>query len=265
MHMFNDLGYRLALSCYLITRIALRVVFLGSKERRNTFLNKHSIRPSTFLFRTNLITKNGITAYARRSSDDYELLFVPREPSIQKHISSISNGEVFVDVGANVGYYALKVKQANPNSEVIAIEAHPKTFNALLRNVMVNKFNIICINKAVYKSKGKITFYDHGGWSGIASIYRKSEKALTVESDTLDGIISSLGICPDFIKMDIEGAEVDALQGAHESLKHARMVIIEIHNENLESIKQMLKNVGFRISIENNGEYVIGMRTTSQQ
>lgn len=256
------LAYRLAIGCYFITRVALRAVFLGSREKRNAFLNNHKIRPSSFFLGTNLITRGGITAYARRNSDDFELLFFPREPAIQKYFNAIRDGEVFVDVGSNVGYYALKVKGANPNSRVIAIEAHPETYRALLRNVNANRFDIVCVNKAVYKSKGDISFYEHGGWSGLGSIYKKSEKTLTVEADTLDSILSNQGVHADIIKIDIEGAELDALQGAFESLKNARMVIIEIHNDNLIPASQTLEKIGYNITVENNGEYIIGIKKT---
>jgi len=258
--MTNHLGYRFGVTCYIMLRILLRAAFLGSKQKRNEFLDKHRIRPSTFFFGTSLISKGGITAYARRNSDDYELLFFPREAVIQKYMSSIRDGEVFVDVGANVGYYALRVKGHNPNSKVIAIEVHPDTFAALVRNVKANGFDIECVNKAVYRNRGKITLYEHGGWSGIASIYRKSEKALTIDADTLDGIMSDLGLRPNVMKIDIEGAEIDALQGAEESLRHARLVIIEIHYDNLEPVKQILEAMAFSIAIENNGEYVVGIR-----
>ena len=63
----------------------------------------------------------------------------------------MNENETFVDVGANIGSYSLRVANDNKNKgvEVVAIEAHPENFKALRRNIQINNFrNVKTINKA---------------------------------------------------------------------------------------------------------------------
>jgi FkbM family methyltransferase len=234
------------------------------KRKRNEFLNKHKIRPSSFFLTTALINKNGITAFARRNSDDYELLFSIREQEIFEHLD-VNPGEVFVDIGANVGYYTLRALTKYQGIKVAAIEAHPSTFEALKKNIEVNHFDAILINNAVFHTRQQITLYEHGGWSGISSIYRKSDKGILVNADTIDNILAENNISrADVIKMDIEGAEVDALNGASKTMHKCRKIIVEIHNNNFEKVRSILTENHFDVNVLADCEFIIGTKVVQR-
>ena len=125
----QEFRFRLSFFLYVITRIGLRL-FLG-KKRRKEFFERNKIRISYFFPNNGLILeKNGIKAHARKNNDDYDLLFVPRELELVPHLS-LNYEECFIDVGANVGYYTLKISREFPQNKIISIEAHPNTFKEL--------------------------------------------------------------------------------------------------------------------------------------
>jgi uncharacterized Rossmann fold enzyme len=68
-----------------------------------------------------------------------------------------------------------------------------------------------------------------------------------VQCDTLDNILMDTKV--DVMKMDIEGAEVQALKGATNTLKQLRKIVVEIHGDNFEQVKHMLEKSNFTLQI----------------
>lgn len=223
-------------------------------------------------------SKNGLKAYIREGTDDFQLLFTLREEKIQPHLQ-MNKGETFVDVGANVGYYSLKTAIENMDNsvKVVAIEAHPETYSALLKNVQCNDLNfgddaIIAINKAVADKKQDAIMYERHTEDGIRMAGNSSiciafdkKNSILVQCDTLDNILADYGRV-DVLKMDIEGAEVLALAGASRVLSEVRKIVVEIHGDNLAAVLSILRESGFEVTTipyELN-IYVIGTRPAVQ-
>jgi hypothetical protein len=87
-----------------------------------------------------------------------------------------------------------------------------------------------------------------------------------VESDTLDAILDNYKV--DFIKIDIEGAEVEALKGATNTLDRLRKIIVEIHENNFDKVKHILEDHNFEIEIitnkiEKSEGFIIGTKNKS--
>ncbi len=124
-------------------------------------------------------------------------------------------GSVVVDVGANIGLYTLRfARRAGPQGRVVAFEPDAENFTLLEANIAANGYaNIAAVRKAVSDRTGVSTLYrcvenrgDHmlfnpGGWSGA-----------TTEVVALDDYFAP-GERVDFIKIDIQGAEVLAFRG----------------------------------------------------
>jgi FkbM family methyltransferase len=217
-------------------------------------------------------SKDGLKAYVREGTDDFHLLFMPREEKIHPHLQ-MKRGETFVDVGANVGYYSLKTAMDNKanNVEVIAIEAHPETYSALLKNIDCNGLDVTAINKAVGDKKQDMVMYERRRSDGVMMYGNSSicmafdgEESVHVQCDTLDSILA--GHRAHVLKMDIEGAEVMALSGASRILKEIRKIVVEIHGDNLDSVQSVLRENGFDITVipyELNS-YVVGTKTAAE-
>jgi FkbM family methyltransferase len=198
---------------------------------------------------------NGISVLPRKGTDDFYMFYISRERELLPHMM-MQKGETFVDVGANVGYYSLKIAKdySSKGVSIIAIEAHPGNYKALSKNIELNDFKCItAIKKAVSDHKGIVTLYDRVDKrnrirsemyslsnsffheSGVARLGRGS---LKIECDTLDNILGEQKT--DVMKIDIEGAEVSALEGATHILNKLRKIIVEVHGANFDKVMQIL-------------------------
>jgi FkbM family methyltransferase len=164
------------------------------------------------------------------------------EPATFKFIMhQVKNSKIFVDVGANIGGYAIR---AAKYCKVYAIEPLPRNYKILkinekLNNVKINSFNIAAGNK-----NGKVKlYYKIGDWGG-PSIKRELNEFIEVEMKPLDEIINEESI--DLIKIDVEGAEDLVLEGARNCLRRTKMVIIEKNKESFPNAYKILKEEGFR-------------------
>lgn len=145
-------------------------------------------------------------------------------------------GGTFVDVGAHVGLYALQLAFSNSTGRVVAVEANPKTFDTLCENISLNGLlNVEPERVAVWNSSGiEIDLYDvkglaSGGSTGAVRIGEALQvaKAKTV---TLNDLLAAESRV-DLIKIDVEGAEVEVLQGSLDALNDFRpTLMIEMHD-----------------------------------
>jgi len=158
---------------------------------------------------------------------------------------------IVVDVGANVGGYA--VRACRGADLVVAIEPLPDVFELLRHNVSLNctRNNVFLVQKAISGRKGYVELkvpkvYRYYA-SGYASITRDSDLIYKVEADMLDNIIDSLDIKKvDLLKIDIEGAEAIAFKGMKRTLEITDKLMIEIQPGNEWFIDE-LRRLGFRL------------------
>ena len=179
------------------------------------------------------------------------------EPDVSAAISKmLKPGDLFVDVGANIGYYTLLAsKIVGQGGEVISIEAHPEIYRLLNKNVELNAVkNVTAINVAVSDVEKEIEFFTGPQKSlgesttvkkrGFTSIGKVTAKPLThiISHDKINRI--------SLIKIDIEGAEAEVLRDiiAHRDLFSKDLKIIcEIASESEDRnyIFEALKSYGF--------------------
>lgn len=173
-------------------------------------------------------------------------------------------GDVIVDVGANIGTFTVKAaKLVYDEGKVIAIEANSRNCDILRKNVEANGLkNVEIIHKGIWsvKSKMRLNINERiGGHSFYSS--RGTGELEEVEVDTLDSILKESGIRRvDFIKMDIEGAEIEALKGMNETLRNdIKLAIAAYHMVNgkkaYKTIAPQLKEMGFEVHIRDGMVY----------
>jgi FkbM family methyltransferase len=146
-------------------------------------------------------------------------------------------GMTVVDVGANIGYYTLLASHlVGAQGRVYAFEPDARNFAYLERNIRANECtNVTAVNAAAAKSCGTATFVvDAQGAEGWLAPDGSSQSAtaVVVETTSLDAYFSQVeGVRIDVIKMDIEGAEQSALEGATEmSQRSPALKIITEYN-----------------------------------
>lgn len=160
-----------------------------------------------------------------------------------------------LDCGANVGLSVLYFKQLYPNSEIVAFEPDPNIFAKLARNVQsMNLKNVTLVPKAVWKEQTTLPFILEGGNS--SRIANKSDST-TVDVETIT-LRSFINRHVDFLKIDIEGAEVDVLENCRDLLDHVERIFVEYHSvasqlQRLHDLLQILSSAGFSYYIDRTG------------
>ncbi len=148
----------------------------------------------------------------------------------------IRPGDVVVDVGAHVGTFVAKALSRGA-SKVIAIEPHPTNQECLRRNFAaeIEQGKVILVQEAAWNEESTLEL--HVGWeynSGAHSIsHDRGAGTITVRSRPIDEMLNELGIeRVDLIKMDIEGAERQALLGSLDTLRDYRpRLLLETNHE----------------------------------
>ena len=168
-------------------------------------------------------------------------------------------GGTIVDVGANIGSFTIEGSLVvGPTGRVISIEPVPSHFRTLQANIQLNGMtNVRPIKTAVGNSVGETTLrLPKGGNLGSFTMgYIQSNEAHTVPLETLDELLTSQNVkSVDLIKMDIEGAECQALLGASKTLERHRPVLIielneyalSLNGSSTRDVKRLLDEAGYR-------------------
>lgn len=148
------------------------------------------------------------------------------EEELAMQYKLIKDGDVVFDIGANYGWYSMHIAKSNPRSKVYSFEPLPKTFSIFSENLLTNKIeNIIPFNIGLSDSIGEMTFYVDPKLTVNASLNNVSESSNALEIkclvDVVDSFVHQHKIENlDFIKCDIEGAELFALKGAKNTLQN---------------------------------------------
>lgn len=148
------------------------------------------------------------------------LYFGVWEPDVSRVIEqNLSAGDVFVDIGANIGYDTLLASsRVGTGGKVVSIEASPRTFALLQRNLAANaaSSNVRAVNAAVSDKAGTLDLYEiHEGNIGAATTLASRGGTLMASVDALP--LEQI-LTPDerarlrLIKMDVEGAEPPILR-----------------------------------------------------
>lgn len=141
-------------------------------------------------------------------------------------------GGVVYDLGANAGFYAIiAAKAVGPSGMVYAFEPSPKLCERIRENVASNAFNHVeVVQAAVFKTDGEVDFGIVGDLSVSNSIRAAGDSGATrVQAVRLD-TFSPQHRPPNLILIDIEGAEIDALDGALRTIqRHQPVIMVEVH------------------------------------
>jgi len=190
--------------------------------------------------------------HCRKGKDDVMMAAEAYEYPLQKYFEEIKQG-VFVDIGANIGKYTVKVaRQMGNKGRVVAIEPDPETFRILKRNITLNKlqdtiaFNVACWNEDQELTLNISPSLETTGNFSVKRIPKCVSSAIKVRGLKIDDILRDLDICEvDFMKIDSEGVEVESLEGATETINKSKSlrILVEIYShENLAKISAIFKN-----------------------
>ncbi len=181
------------------------------------------------------------------------------------------NSKLIFDVGANVGGDTLYALLANPNNQIYSIEANPKALSQVADNVIQNQFSerVRFINKFVSDSNNENIKFWTVGTGAAGSRYKDHAKtaahknqSINVSSISIDALCEQFGVIPDFIKIDVEGAEYDVLLGCQKCLKNNQTrILVEMHSnkdlsmqDNTNKILKICSNLNYSVWYLSNGD-----------
>jgi FkbM family methyltransferase len=178
------------------------------------------------------------------------------EPLTRMWLSSLLGpGRVAFDVGANVGFFTLLASRlVGSSGSVVAFEPMPSNVAALRRHVELNQVrNVTIFEAAISDHPGTARFSP----SGNPSMGRLAESGnLEVETVSLDGLIGG-GVVPepDLLKIDVEGAEMQVLQGGLRCLREKRpAVVLSAHGWRLfEECRELLEGLDYVLDVAKDG------------
>jgi FkbM family methyltransferase len=164
---------------------------------------------------------------------------------------TIFPGAVVVDIGANVGYFSLLAAVlAGKTGRVFAIEPSPRNADYIRRHVRLNKFSTVTVIEAAISDRSGEAFFDLG--ASIATGHLSESGQIRVDLVTLDSLLAEETLLPpDFIKIDVEGAEFAVLQGAKDVLsQHQPVLFMDTHaREAHQPTVAFLEDLGYTFEI----------------
>jgi FkbM family methyltransferase len=154
------------------------------------------------------------------------------EPEETRVIDLLSEGAAqILDVGANIGWYAVRFAKRAPNSQVHAFEPMPVSHAYLQRNIAINDVagRVCCYNYGLSEANGSFDFFIAPAGGTNASLLNVAAaadaRAVVGLTLTLDQWCSNQQVRPDFIKCDVEGAELLVFRGGRQTLTQYRPVV----------------------------------------
>lgn len=197
----------------------------------------------------------------RAHTDDLWHVLPWRERSIFNVMRSVLRpGDVFVDIGANIGVYTVFASRlVGKLGRVLAIEMMPETASRLEKHVQMNGLeNVEVFRCALSDTRGqKVRATVQPGKFGQATIAVDSERygfgsAVDVETETLDQLVAAAGVQgARMIKIDVEGAEIQVLRGGLGCLGKAEYVVYERwgwRRQESSDVDRLLEGAGFMLA-----------------
>jgi FkbM family methyltransferase len=178
--------------------------------------------------------------------------------------------KVILDIGANKGIFSIYAASLFPNSIIYAYEPNPEIFSILRENIQLNDLERRCIlsNCAVW-SKNELLPFTLGNPKNPGTGQISTDRKATSQIKMLPGVAFTeiLRACQeiDFLKMDIEGAEYEAiLYTPHDELRRIKFMAMEYHgsqDHHVHDLTAYLKAAGFPVQLRSRGSILYAWRS----
>jgi FkbM family methyltransferase len=180
------------------------------------------------------------------------------ETEVQEFLAAVLRpGMTYYDVGANVGFFAvIAARLVGPSGHVVCFEPLPANAKQIEYNARLNGFSNIAVRCEALGGSNRTEVFQTSAeptWGMLATVGKAPDKVsgqIPVNVRTLDSIFAAGNLPrPDVIKMDIEGAEAEALTGAMKLLQTSRpLLVIELHRTNL-AVTTILDKLDYRSAV----------------
>ncbi len=186
-----------------------------------------------------------VEAYSGREYDSEIIRFEPQD--------------IILDVGANIGIFAIRYGKEFPTVPIHCFEPNPRVYKRLVRNLEANGLaNAVAVNAAAAECAGMRPFFvGQNTVEGSLIDGGALPPAFYTEVIDLDTFCKAQSIATiGLLKIDVEGAEVAVLEGAQCALKNTKYVMIECHSPALESlVRAKLAEYDFEATVKRDFMY----------
>jgi FkbM family methyltransferase len=244
-----------------ITLNDLKIIFENSDEFK-------TLKTMQNIDQIPIETKDGLIMYLNPTDRNVSYLIFtnkehePFETLILKYF--LQKNSVYVDIGANIGYFSLIAGSIAKNGKVFSFEPYPLNFELLEKNIIANNFaNIQTFQYAVSNQNTFVDIFSSDANKGNVRLFKNDlegymeEHQLNklVKCTTLDTILDD-SIDPDIIKMDIQGGEMLALKGMKKIIQKTNELVlftefwpeaITLNKESPAEFLQLLQDLDFEI------------------
>lgn len=182
-------------------------------------------------------------------------------------IRQIQEGQIVLDIGTHFGYYALLAHHlVGQKGRVIGIEAAPAIWKIATKNA-ADKSALVIFNCAATSKKEIVSFFEFpilyseyntiypNQFEDAAWLAENKPQKVTVNGNPMDDLMQELNVIPDFIKIDVEGAEYDVIVGLQEIAQTNSPVIAmeylvdERSNQAHKKAINLLKSYGYQVHL----------------
>lgn len=234
---FKNFTHRMAIYFYEATRRLLKYLNVRCFP---VIIKKHKIYVRTF-----------------NQVDITVINYVFKDLNHRPFLKLRNNGPVILDLGSNIGCTILDFKKEYPTSRVIGCEMDWDNYNLAVKNCS-RCTNVEIINNALWYEDGTVNYYKgNNSYSNpdsysitrnVVTSNSKSVSLVSVGSVSVNSLVKIFSIEKiDYVKMDIEGAELEVIQNNNEWLRLVKQIKIEYHRgeKDAEKINEILISNGF--------------------
>jgi FkbM family methyltransferase len=217
------------------------------------------------LIKRDVTIKHGVAAGLKFNAGAYNLdtvLGIYEMPVQETLAQYLKPGDIFYDIGANVGFFTIvAAKLVGSLGKVYAFEPEAENIATLRHNAQINQFtHVSAIAKAVSRTTGQAEFLlaNYSGGHTLATVGSRADArdVISIDVVSIDDLLSQNEIeSPTFVKIDVEGAEIDVLYGMTQTIKEYQPIILyevddrnkEIMLSKREEIASFLRECGYEI------------------
>ncbi|MBN8559321.1 MULTISPECIES: FkbM family methyltransferase [unclassified Leptolyngbya] len=164
---------------------------------------------------------------------------------------TIAAGSIVFDLGAHVGFHTLLASAlVGSSGRVFAFEPMPKNLHYLKQHLKMNQIQNVTVIEAAISDTDGVASFDLAASSFHGHL--AAQGSLQVRTISLDSLLNQGEIpLPDYIKMDVEGAEVAALQGMRTILEQAHpTIVLATHGDEIQQqCRELLTAIGYQFQV----------------
>ena len=202
------------------------------------------------LLRKSVVVLDGL-AYSPIDAESLIILHPEFEKDVWEWLKP-ERGQVLVDVGAHLGKYTLQAARIVGNRGlVVSLEPHPENFKGLSNGITMNSFkNVVALEVAAWHEDCQLHLFVGDVAGHHSAKINRGIGRIHVRARTIDGIVEELKVeRVDWVKVDVEGAELEVLEGLRHTLaKYAPKVIVEVFDENMKAVLKLMEDCRYAVT-----------------